>query len=263
MEPEVNVPKILIAILTTHERNGWASKEVADFLATLPHWANKRYMWQHTFAHNFIPAAGARNTIAKSFKESGADWILMIDNDMAPPINLLDAIQDAPEDAGVVVPKFYRWDETASSLMLCWGLDLPNAPSASTTQNGHRMAVIENKFYELSTCGTGCVFVRPEVFQKVPEPWFFYSFDEMKAMTASEDINFCKKIREHGIKIYGNGKFLVGHHHTVNLAVLTALLYDKAEAKPSFETAERPSPVSVDGGASLPISHQQELDALA
>lgn len=220
---EVNVPRILICILSTYERHGWPTKELSDWLANLR--CNASYAWQHTFAHNFIPAAGARNTIAESFKDCGADWLLMIDNDMSPPANLLDTIKDAPEDAGVVVPKFYLWDETNRLLKLCWGME------SNKVVDGRQMALIEDKYYELNKCGTGAIFIRPSVFQKIPAPWFWYSYDAMQNMTGTEDINFAKKVLEHGFKIYGYGGITVGHHHTVNLAVLAKLLYDHQEEK--------------------------------
>lgn len=237
------IPKVLIAILTTHERVGWPTKQLADWLGNLR--CNPSYAWQHTFAHNFIPAAGARNTIAKNFKDCGADWILMLDNDMVPPDNLLDAIKEAPSDAGVVVPKFYLWDETQRKVTLCWGIENP-----ALTPSGH-VAIDSDKYYLLNKCGTGAIFVRPEVFQKVPPPWFFYTYDDDANMTATEDINFALKIREHGIKIYGFGGVTVGHYHNVNLAILAQVLFDKK----SSEVAERPSPASVDDRVSLSLSH--------
>lgn len=236
MDAEVNVPKIMIVILTTYERHGWPTKGIADFLACLR--SNPNYAWQHTFADNFIPAASARNVVANSFKEVGADWILMLDNDMTPPMNLLDAIKDAPADAMVVVPKFYLWDESHMSLKLCWGWHPGTEPVDAAT--GY--ARIEKKFYPLQKCGTGAIFIRPEVFRKVPPPWFFYTYDEMHSMTATEDINFSLKLQDHGMKIYGNGGLTVGHHHTVNLAVLAKMLYDvKPAASPAAEEVPRVS----------------------
>jgi hypothetical protein len=248
-----DVPKILIAILTTYERQGWPCKDLADWLANLR--CNANYAWQHTFCHNFIPAAGARNTVAKNFKDCGADWILMLDNDMSPPPNLLDTIQGAPKDAAVIVPKFYLWDETNRTVKLCWGIDEDKQETA--TVHGKKLMAVRNKFYELNKCGTGAIFIKPEVFQKVPHPWFWYRYDPDHNMIATEDIVFANSVREHGFKIYGNGGITVGHHHTVNLAVLASCFYDlhKEEDSCAVSTNDAAS-ASVDGEASLPISHQ-------
>ncbi len=230
-----DVPKIMIAVLSTYERHGWPTKDLADWLACLRN--NPNYAWQHSFCHNFIPAAGARNTIANSFKDCGADWILMLDNDMSPPLRLLDTIKNAPADAMVVVPKFFLWDETNISLKLCWGWHPGTEPVDPLT--GH--VKLESKYYELHQCGTGAIFIRPEVFQKLPAPWFFYSYDAMNNMTSTEDINFCVKLREAGMKIYGFGGLTVGHHHTVNLAALARLLFDVRQEAVSQETPASPA----------------------
>jgi len=104
------------------------------------------------------------------------------------------------------------------------------AKSYRATRSGYWLVKIESKYYELFKCGTGAIFIRPEVFQKIPAPCSSIPIRD-EEQTATEDINFCVKLREHGMKIYGYGGWTVGHHHTVNLAALARLLYDvKPEA---------------------------------
>jgi hypothetical protein len=233
----------MICILSGYERQNWPCKDLADFLINLRF--NNDYAWYHSFAHNFIPAASARNKMADALKDLDADWILMIDNDMAPPANLLDTIKNAPADAGVVVPKFFLWDQTARSVRLCWGIDnLPRTPNGDI--------VIEDKYYELNKCGTGAIFIRPEVFRTVTPPWFFYTYDAMQGMTATEDINFAQKVIAHGIKVYGYGGITVGHNHTVDLSVVAKMLYDFKNK------TESPSVGSVADGESLPTSQPNQ-----
>ena len=240
-------PRIMVAILTTHERNGWPTKDLADWLSSL-HDQSIGY----TFCHNFVPAAGARNTVAGCFKDRGFDWILMLDNDMSPPGNLLDAIKNVPADAMVVAPKFFMWDETNLSLKLCWGWDEDAAGSgyAPPKDPVTGQVRVESKFYQLRKCGTGAIFICPEVFQKIPPPWFWYTYDAMGNQKVTEDINFCDKLHEHGMKIYGFGGLTVGHHHTVNLAALARLLYDVKQEPVA-------SPVAEDGRVSL--TRQEEV----
>jgi len=93
---EIKVPKILICILTTYERSGWPHPDLLDFVYSLRF--NFSYATAFVKAHNFIPAAGARNFFCRNMKDTDADWLLMIDNDMSPAANLLDTIKDAPAD---------------------------------------------------------------------------------------------------------------------------------------------------------------------
>ena len=230
-----DIPKIAVFPIGTYERHGWFTKEILEFAYTLPY--NQNYMTNLITVHNFIPAAGARNHIAKVVKamDPQPDWICMIDNDMLPPLNLLDTIKDAPEDAGVVVPAFFLWDQGKKSTILCWGLKKP------TNEEGMIYEHIDKGFKPIVTAGTGVMFIRPEIFQKVPPPWFFYTFDESQIQTATEDTNFCLKIAEYGYKIYGNGSIWVGHNHTCDLSVVAQVQYRNDLPAASSETQDEPS----------------------
>ncbi len=243
---DVKVPKILICILTTYERSGWPHPDLLDFVYSLRF--NFSYATALVKAHNFIPAAGARNFFCRNMRDTDADWLLMIDNDMSPGANLLDTIKHAPEDAMVVVPRFHLWDHDAGTTKLCWGLERdPMVLPGGAGAKGHK---IESGFHELTKCGTGAIFIRPALFSKIPAPWFWYTINDDQSMVATEDINFCTKVREHGYKIYGNANVEVGHHHTVNLLRLNEVLYGdgevrpqakEASARPRVEEEERPS----------------------
>jgi hypothetical protein len=45
--------------------------------------------------------------LANKFLDSGCDWLLMLDNDMIPPLNLLDMIDGADERMDILVPQFF------------------------------------------------------------------------------------------------------------------------------------------------------------
>jgi len=235
-------PKILITVLSTYERQGWHHPSISDFLYSLR--GNFDYATHYTPLSNFIPAASARNFIGRQFKDSEADWMLQIDNDMDVPLNILDTIKGVPEDAGVVVPQFHLWDAHTAKVGLCWGMkvdgkDTHRLPDGSEVHRGKFEG-----FKELTKCGTGAIFIRREVFEKVPFPWFEYVVNEYGGFDGSEDISFCTKAREHGIKIYGNPAIQVGHLHSVNLLTLANkyISIDKAEMLGIKLTQENGSP---------------------
>jgi hypothetical protein len=58
---------------------------------------------------------------------------------------------------------------------------------------------------EVDAFGFGSCLIRREVFEKVPEPWFTIDW------RAGEDIAFCAKARQHGIKFYLDGQYTVAH----------------------------------------------------
>ena len=214
--------KILCAILTTYERQGWVTKELAQFVADFP-LMEAGYAARFIFCHNFMPAAAARNVFSKQSKDMETDWLCLIDNDMVPPSNLFDTIKGAPEDAGIVVPVFYCWDNGGAKLTLCWGLD------KEPPKDGNGLGHFTPGFHELSKCGTGVIFIRPWVFNKIAYPYFTYVYNGDAGMAGTEDIQFCLKAREAGVKIYGRADIGVGHFHSVDLSVMAKLIFDRKE----------------------------------
>lgn len=231
---ESNVPKILICVLCHYERSGWIQPGLMDFLVGLKY--NMNYATHMVKAFNFIPAAAARNYFADQARlaDPQPDWVLMLDNDMEPPDNLLDTIKDAPVDASIIVPKFHLWDANNLTTKLCWGLDDKYAEKLSDGRMGIKL---EKKYYDLNKCGTGAIFIKPDVFKKVSSPWFEYKYDKLGGMIGTEDISFCEKILAHGLKIYGYGGIEVKHHHTVELSLINKILY-KEKAEDSAKSAD-------------------------
>ena len=231
--------KILCCILTTYERNGWANKRLMEFLEQI-HF-NKDYLVSVAYADNFSSAAAARNYFFKHVKdmpqEERPDWLLMIDNDMVPPDNLLDTIKNAPEDAGVIAPRFYMWNPQKATVVLCWGMEESTEGSRLASDGAQVLDMFEGRFYPLTKCGTGAIFVKPSVIDQVGAPWFWYDLDETQASKGTEDINFCYKARAAGVKLYGNSSIEVGHFHNEDLALLARYLYNVKKEEPALAEA--------------------------
>lgn len=207
--------KIIFGLPSVYERTGWHHPSITQFFADLP-LRDEGYAYRMVPINNFQPAASGRNVFCRNFKDAEADWICMIDNDMHIPVNLLDTVKDAPADAGIVVPVFYLWDQTKAKLVLCWGVD----KEPEQKELGAPTKSFSPGFHELSKCGTGAIFIRPAVLQKMTYPYFRYVYNEDQGMAGTEDIQFCLEARKLGIKIYGNTAVKVGHYHTVELSSL-------------------------------------------
>lgn len=251
--------KVLICVLTTHERVGWVSKQLSEFLTDLPFIQGEKYQCSVSYCHNHIPAAAGRNFIAEVARnaEPRPDWLLMIDNDMAPyrDMNPLDTLENAPADADILVPQFQMWDESKASVTLCWGMDELTVPKVGERQF---FTIEPGRFYPLTKCGTGFIFIRPHVFDKLELPYFAYPLNKYAGIMGTEDIDFCQKALKAGLKMYGNSSIRVGHYHNVNLDVVARMIaqlerdwnsllqkeLDKVKTKESestLEAAESPS----------------------
>lgn len=253
-------PKILVGVLTTYERSGWVCPPLAQWLHKLPY--NPNYLTDVGWVHNFAPAAAGRNYLLRHVKElakeSRPDWILMIDNDMRPSQDLLSCIDKAPEDAGVIVPRFYMWDEAKSNPTLCWGVD-----NAASNEVAEYMKVEPGKYYELVKSGTGAMFLRPQLIddmgdvvfndpdlvpadgQKTVQAspgLFYYTYNDLGGRLSTEDICFClAHVRKTKWKIYGFSDVEIGHYHNVDLAQVAKWLYTNPGKKAEMISSERPS----------------------
>lgn len=245
--------RVLICVLTTHERNGWVCPALCEWLTDLPISGYNNVEYAVTYAKNFVPAASARNFLGRKVKESDPkpDWVLMMDNDMPPPKNLFDCVINAPKDAMVVVPQMQMWDEGKPSVTLCWGMDESIAPKQG---NDQRYTIEPDKWYELTKCGTGIIFIRPEVFERLSMPYFWYPLNADQGIEGTEDVTFTQKVvglrcakcgvlkKDHitnghefdnaGMKIYGYSGCIAGHYHNVNLAVVAHYLYGEKPLTP-------------------------------
>ena len=67
------------------------------------------------------------------------------------------------------------------------------------------------ELFECAALGGGCVLIKAEVFQKVPQPWFWYKIADNGMVTMSNDWYFCEKARENGYKIWCDPTINPGH----------------------------------------------------
>ena len=121
--------------------------------------------------------------------------------------------QDHIHDA-YIVQKMARWVIENPERMVVAGLYFnrrePYEPLAWAKDERGRMCrimdwtpgIIDN----IEMCGTGCMLINREVFEKIKRPWFWYDhagIEEAKAdfVYPTEDIWFCNRVREAGMMI--------------------------------------------------------------
>jgi hypothetical protein len=204
---------VFVVVLTLSERDGWCSPQLMTFLTAAKAAAvtGNRDV-EVTFQHNVRPFDHARNLAARAFLKSGCDWLLMIDNDMAPPSNLLEMLDRTGDHMDVVVPKFYSLGD--AGIRLCWRL--PEEPLSLNEQCA--------EWIQLSAAGSGCMFVRRRVCESLQNPYFRFIYDDKGVQIVTEDFGFCIKASAAGFKIWGNSQYEVDHFKTVSLSALARLI---------------------------------------
>lgn len=155
----------------------------------------------------------ARNVIANEFiayKE--ADVLVMIDDDVIPPSNVID-LSDRLEEprVGIVgapcpmflpglppVPNIYMWDEEEEQAAI--DLRVKIGPKA------HLM--------EVDAIGFGCVAIRRQLMEE--QSLFFNRWDMLGNTTMGEDIEFCLRAKEAGWRTKADLSLLCEHRCSVH-----------------------------------------------
>lgn len=136
-----------------------------------------------------VPVDVARNRIVKDALRQGANYLFFLDSDVHPPENALIRLINwrLPIVSGLYYSK--------RGYPGVWRL-LPDGKFTPTP-------VQENSLMEVDGVPAGCLLVDMEVFRKVPFPWFRWTSEDPESEEGlSEDLFFCKKVREMGFKIF-------------------------------------------------------------
>jgi len=206
---------VYIAIPNTGTVRAELAKRICDIVAT-----SKRKVGFNTVKN--VPHDCSRNVIVKDFLDnpnlSGADWLLMIDSDIVPPLNILDMTL-ADKDVTTAFCRVKRNDDGVSrDIPVCLyreseGQDYEYDPSRMT-----------GDLQKCDAVGTGCILIHRRVLVKMREAmkdwpsekkgWFRFIYDEEGKMVKGEDLDFSEKARELGFEIWFDSRFRCLHFTT-------------------------------------------------
>jgi len=174
---------IYISILN----QGWIRPELATLLSRLPE-QRKYNLYIGYPAHK--PITNNRNIIVKRFLESGMDYLLMIDNDNVPPENILD-LADYEKD--IVSGLCFAFMKNMI-IPLCLKMN---------QEKTYDLMDIEEKsgLVECDGVGSGVMMIKREVLEKLPFP-FRNEYDPEGIKTKGLDVNFCRRAKEIGFKVW-------------------------------------------------------------
>ena len=191
---------VMLAVLAS----GWIRAELADALIRMSH--DGRYRLNVTFSWA-RPIPSNRQRIVKAFLESDYDYLMMLDDDVWPYRNCLDLVED---DRDVVLFPTPVWRP---------GTDDPPIVSVITTLDGGTVNLDESAVVEVRAGGSAFLIAR-RVLETLEPPQFEYVFDDWGMMDVEEDINFCRKARAAGFKIWAAYSHPCGHIKEVDLVDL-------------------------------------------
>jgi GT2 family glycosyltransferase len=171
--------------------------------------AHGGYDFNIVVAEEGYTIAENRNYIAFQALNSKSDYLLMIDDDMTFSADTLDKLLANNKDICGVA---YHSRGSKDKIKI-----VPDIMSIAEVDKGKYINLEEEtdpKYKDTFECyatGTGIILIKTDVFLKVPQPWFEFTYEESGKCKNGEDWNFCFKAKDAGYKIYTDPKIAVGH----------------------------------------------------
>jgi FkbM family methyltransferase len=187
--PQVGKKKILIAIPCKNDIEADTFKSIYDL--EVPEGYETEFQYFYGYAVDQV-----RNLIAH-WVINAYDYLLAIDHDVVFEKDTLKKMlaHDKPLVSGV-----YRQR-----------LDPPMIEIYDHNMVRMDISNLTGSLQEIGGCGFGCVLVKKEVFASMPYPWFVYHQSLNHNETFSEDLDFCRKARDKGYKLYADSSILCKH----------------------------------------------------
>lgn len=162
--------------------------------------------------------ATARNRIVQMALDKGVDYVLMVDNDVVLPKDILSVLLDDAKDvclgyyAHRDTDNIYRGRVNVCKLYDKHGALQFNFPLESEYTAEEMQSLKEQGEYKIQIHGggMGCALIKTSVFKKLVYPWYDWVNYKNRRML-SEDLYFCVQCKKHNIPIYTDTRASCGH----------------------------------------------------
>lgn len=154
----------------------------------------------------------ARNNIVDEMLKRGFDWCLMVDSDIVLSQDALTMLAEWDE------PFVLGWYAHQGSFSPPHGSGktcLCKPPSYQEQFTSDELKALRDAGeykVPIRGGGMGCALIRRDAVEKTLFPWFKYVAYDNRSGVLSEDLFFCKKLREAGIQPYGDSRVECGHY---------------------------------------------------
>lgn len=156
--------------------------------------------------------ATARNAIAQKGMDIGAEYIMMVDNDVVVPE---DALRNLLEDSAEVCLGYYAHRNPINlytgktSVCRLGEFNYSDQYSAEELKNARDHGKYKIRIHG---GGMGCALIRTDVFRRLRYPWYdWVNYSDSKRGMLSEDLYFCEQCKNAKIPIYTDTRVGCGH----------------------------------------------------
>lgn len=164
------------------------------------------------------PVELARNNLVKQFLQTDCEYILMVDDDIVPPRDILDMARRGKD---IVAGLCYAFNPGMGIFPVAFEKEEKGYYRDNLAVIG-RDSEVENKgIKKVELVGTGCILISRRVFAKMEEPYFRFIYnDEVTKAEDSEDFNFCARAISAGFEVYVDTDRVCGHKKSVDLKAM-------------------------------------------
>lgn len=195
--------KVLIALPCGHEEG--IHHQVVGTLCQII-LANKKHKID-TYISAMRGIGEHRNVIVKYFLKGDYDFLLMIDSDNPPPTNVLDLVDLNLPVIGLPTP--IQMSPIKGITEMFWNIFEDDFP-IKTKGDG---------LQEVQMVGSGVMLIRRDVLEKIKNP-FTTKRNEADLRIVGTDTAFCKRCKQHDIKVYTHWDFKCKHFKQIDLSTL-------------------------------------------
>jgi len=163
-----------------------------------------------------MPVDSNRNHIVKKFLKTNYEWLLMIDSDIVPPVNVLDLLKHGKKIIGAVC--FTTSDK---------GIPYPVIMERDLEKGwGWKVKRDVKPLMEVDATGASCLLIHRDVLEKIKSP-FRFGYDEDGIVTVvGEDFDFCQKAKKLGHSVWVDTTLQCKHYKELDLLNMNKIIGD-------------------------------------
>ncbi len=174
-----------------------------------------------------MPVDSNRNNAVKRFLASRFEWLLFLDSDIVPPVNVIERLLSH----GKRVVSAVCWSSMGGEKGGDWEHDSMPYPTVMKKAGEGKGWHVDreglgspNGLISVDAVGMACILIHREVFERMGSNWYRLNYDDGGICDGGEDFSWCLKAKNLGYEIYVDKSVQCSHYKTVDLKQFNDLL---------------------------------------
>jgi len=158
--------------------------------------------------------AEAREYLAKQALQTNAEWLFWVDSDnLVPPDALKLMLTYAQRFGPAAYCGAYYTKKNRFEVTLAAWVKAVDPRTGQPAYRGLHPDILNSKgeLVEVDVAGMGCCLEHRSIYEKIPPPWFKWTFDPFLGAGTSEDFFHFERVKAHGFKVYLCTRVLCAH----------------------------------------------------